>query len=604
MQTQEPADLAHLFIEAIPQAMQKIRKEVRGIARAGHCGRAGMTIPQFRILAQLEHGRATQIELADNIGISPPNLSRLLTTLEKLGLVVTERDRVDRRRVFVALTPQGHAEVSALKKKAEAHFQSEISRLSEGEKTALQQGLKILGKIGIAMVLALNFGALSAQPKSAAKVATPEPAPLASSAPLSAITLPQAVDMALEKNPERREIRYRMEAAQSASGVIRAAILPTVNAKGTATQKKDAVFGLGSPKFNGEPYNQYEVKLEGRQPLLQFGLLSSLSANARQVDLSQVADTIAERNLTADVIRTFYRVLLKHRTIEALKNVEALQKESLATAQRRQRIGRGQLLDVLQVKTQLALLAPKLETANVEWKLAAVNLAKLMGDLSAEELRLVGTLEPPPIYAERLEATKKVRLEDLPEFRVAELDVRRVEAEKSALLGKHWPNLAAVGSIGRASYKKNELFDSSTTAWSIGLELNIPLFSGLSSIYERNALSAAVAEKETVRERVRNELVTNQISAQKHLELAEQSAKSSQEAFELANASLNEAKRSFNYATIDFMQFLTVQQAYFEAESSLNQAKFDYIDAAANYYLATGLPIGDLVRKLSEVKAK
>ena len=59
-----------------------------------------------------------------------------------------------------------------------------------------------------------------------------------------------------------------------------------------------------------------------------------------------------------------------------------------------------------------------------------------------------------------------------------------------------------------------------------------------------------------------------------------------------------EARRSYNLGSIDFLQYMQVQQAEFEAISSLNQLKFGAIVAYANYFVASGQPLATLVNAL------
>jgi DNA-binding MarR family transcriptional regulator len=77
--------------------------------------RLGLTAARFDMLFALPHeGRRIgdgmwQSELRRQLGVSPPTVSRMLTSLEELGLVLRRPDSKDRRQVFVALTEAGRA---------------------------------------------------------------------------------------------------------------------------------------------------------------------------------------------------------------------------------------------------------------------------------------------------------------------------------------------------------------------------------------------------------------------------------------------------------------------------------------------------------------
>jgi DNA-binding MarR family transcriptional regulator len=77
--------------------------------------RIGLTAARFDMLFALPHeGRRVgdgmwQSELRRQLGVSRPTVSRMLASLEELGLVLRNRDSKDRRQVFVALTEAGKA---------------------------------------------------------------------------------------------------------------------------------------------------------------------------------------------------------------------------------------------------------------------------------------------------------------------------------------------------------------------------------------------------------------------------------------------------------------------------------------------------------------
>lgn len=80
------------------------RARGRGAAAQG----LGLTHSQFRLLcaiAAAPDGRCG--ELAEQVGVAPPTVTRMLTALEGAGLVERQRASEDRRAVSVRLTAAG-----------------------------------------------------------------------------------------------------------------------------------------------------------------------------------------------------------------------------------------------------------------------------------------------------------------------------------------------------------------------------------------------------------------------------------------------------------------------------------------------------------------
>ena len=86
----------------------------------------------------------------------------------------------------------------------------------------------------------------------------------------------------------------------------------------------------------------------------------------------------------------------------------------------------------------------------------------------------------------------------------------------------------------------------------------------------------------------------------RNLQTAETSLVSAQQAVDLAEASQKEASRNYRLATIDFLQFLSVEQAALQARTTLDQLKYQSIVAYSNYFAASGQSLSILVDILND----
>ena len=94
--------------------------------RAAHTA-LGLTPRQFHLLGLLhDRGAMGQSELGQTMGIDPSILVTMLNPLEADGLIARERDRDDRRRHLVTLTPAGRRHLS---RAAEAQREAEDTLL-------------------------------------------------------------------------------------------------------------------------------------------------------------------------------------------------------------------------------------------------------------------------------------------------------------------------------------------------------------------------------------------------------------------------------------------------------------------------------------------
>ena len=442
-----------------------------------------------------------------------------------------------------------------------------------------QQLKFIFGAAGLLLTGAFAFGA---------------PQPAEQGPPPTALTVRSALNFALEHSPDVRSAKEKLVELDAQWNVVFSRVFPTISGNVGGYYKKDAL-NMGTPLFGGEPYNYYQMGLQISEPIYEGGTTFSALNVAKKEKVMRLYDVqIAERDVTVALIESFYTVLLNQRKLSTLQRQEEVEKKVLATAQNRYKIGRGQLLDVLQIKTQLALIQPKIAEARNQIDVSVASLANLIGHEQSSKLELRGDLEVPPELA-RLSYDKR---SDLPEIQRIRVQQEQFSDQRQVTLGKHLPTLNAVGNWGRASFTKTDLLNAYSTSWSMALQLNIPLFSGLSSMFERRQLASQEAQLGLNEVKLQDQTSINQIKADREFQLRRRLIEASALAATYSEESLREAEKNYRLQTSDYLQLLQAEQNYQQAQFSYDQAKYDFISAAAHFYAASGLPISDLVKVL------
>lgn len=105
----------------------------------------GIRRQDYRVLVALEEaGAASQAELGRSVWLDRSDLHGVVTELETRGLLARERDRQDRRRNVVTLTPDGSEMVATLNARVDAAEQLLLSPLPEADRATL---LRLLGAL-------------------------------------------------------------------------------------------------------------------------------------------------------------------------------------------------------------------------------------------------------------------------------------------------------------------------------------------------------------------------------------------------------------------------------------------------------------------------
>lgn len=107
-----------LYLDTIPVAMRILRAEMRKEAAEY------LSVPQFRILANLSHGSSAVNEIAALHGVSQPAMSKMVDCLYQKGLLLREVDENDRRRSELSLSAEGRKLFKKIQRKAYKNFEA------------------------------------------------------------------------------------------------------------------------------------------------------------------------------------------------------------------------------------------------------------------------------------------------------------------------------------------------------------------------------------------------------------------------------------------------------------------------------------------------
>lgn len=105
----------------------------------------GLTLSQWSALVSVEERESVRIgDLADAEGVSAPTATRLVASLEELGLLSRTTDPADRRTAYVALTDEGHSKLESARSVRTASLAHQLSEMPETDVRRLVELLPLL----------------------------------------------------------------------------------------------------------------------------------------------------------------------------------------------------------------------------------------------------------------------------------------------------------------------------------------------------------------------------------------------------------------------------------------------------------------------------
>lgn len=108
----------------------------------------GFTLPQLNVIKELAQENQLMVsELGQRMGLTNSTVSGILDRLEKQKMIERVRSQIDRRVVYVKLTPEGFSQVGRLRDIIDNYFNHLFFGVSEEKLKEIQNGLTTLNKI-------------------------------------------------------------------------------------------------------------------------------------------------------------------------------------------------------------------------------------------------------------------------------------------------------------------------------------------------------------------------------------------------------------------------------------------------------------------------
>lgn len=417
----------------------------------------------------------------------------------------------------------------------------------------------------------------------------------------SALSLAQAVEIALRENPALSAARSQVEIAEQRVVQGRAGFLPRLNVS-EGFQRSNNPPQAFSTKLNQENFtpqdfaidrlnrpnaiNDFATNFTATWPLFDGG---QSWHGWRQAKLGQeAAGRALERSRQEVIARTadaYAGVLLARESLTVIASAMAAARAHLSAAETRYGSGLAVKSDLLQAQVRLADLEQQKLLAQSQVEVARSALNAAMGIPDPVRFELSGRLPAESGPGDPLEtwlATARERRLELQELDLREA-MAREEIEKAR--SGHLPNLDLVG-----NYQiHTEDFDGSADNYSVGAVLTLNLFSGLSS-------SAKVAEAQASRRQV--QAFRRQMESQAFLEVrqAYTQASSAFQRIGVADQAVRQAEEAlrivadrYNGGLLTIVDLLTAEAALQQARTAQARARHDAAVGRTHLRLAAGV---------------
>lgn len=407
----------------------------------------------------------------------------------------------------------------------------------------------------------------------------------------SPITLQQAVNFALEKNPQRKASLADTKAASANVKEARSFLLPHVVFTETATRGNDPVYVFGSKlrqqRFTTAdfglnvlntptPLGNFATRFGGTWNLFDsFASWRGVNRAERVKDAAGHQLKRTDQEIIFRVVDSFYGVLLARKQLEvaeqSMKTAEAILDRS------KNRFESGVVVesDLLSAQVRLATRKQELISAQNNLALARAQLSTSMGISMENEFDPADTLAERNLPAIPLEEVEKQALEMRPDLQRIRSEEAAQEQSMSIAKSAFGPRVNAFA--GWEADNPTFLASKGGNNWLAGIEVQFDLFQGGAKraqlSHERAMQEKVAAVKEMASDAVRLEVRR----AYYYLDAAHQQ-------IEVARTTIAESQESLRINQNRYDSGLSTITDLLAADEVARRSQADYWEAVYRYH--------------------
>ncbi len=394
--------------------------------------------------------------------------------------------------------------------------------------------------------------------------------------PASAMDLKQAWDLLQYQGPTYRAAVHEEQAGLENRAIGKAGLLPQINASAYSNKVN------GSQRQNGISndldYDSTGANVRLRQPLFNKQKMAEYRQGQQRAEYSVAVFDAKSQDAAVRLADSYFNVLLASETITLAKAKLNAFEEQLASAKRRMELGAGTITDIDESAARRDLAEAELIEAQDNLVNARRALEEFIGETPASLTTLQAGFATPPLLPGNLQDWLIKAQADSPliharrsSFELAEEEVRRARAG-------HWPTLDFVAGYTAGESQSLSELNQRNHYSSIGLEINIPLYSGggVSALTRQASANSAKAQDEL--DATREEVISGTTREYRGVQSGALRIRALEKAVASNERSLLSTRKGFKEGgTSTNSDVLNAEELLFVARHDLFEAKLRYL---------------------------
>jgi OMF family outer membrane factor len=386
------------------------------------------------------------------------------------------------------------------------------------------------------------------------------------------LSLQQAVDLAVQQNPQIQQADLGVQRAEADLDQAYADYQPTVSSQADYNyiQSPD----LGSP-FSSDSSVVSATLLRLDYTVFDAGNRESTVQIAKQgLSIAQLQQAQTSQTLKFDVAEAYY--LLQNADALVAINQGAVENSqaSLRDAQAREKAGLGTRFDVLQAQTELANNQQDLLRSQNDQRLAQRRLAELLNFASPTNVTATDPILPAGEWDVSLEDSIVAAYQAREELEIQRRNLELAKARARNALSINGPELSVFASYDVAENLQAE--DDFDDGYSVGANVSVRLYDGGAAQSQAKAFEIDAQTAASQFDQTRN-------SIRRAVEDAFLSLNSNREQIDSSKVAIASAEESLRLARLRFQAGVGTQTDVITAEAALTTARGNLSTAIIGY---------------------
>ncbi|MDD4738621.1 MAG: TolC family protein [Bacteroidales bacterium] len=406
------------------------------------------------------------------------------------------------------------------------------------------------------------------------------------------LDLETALRIAHDNNPTIKIADIEIQRVDYAKKEAIGALLPSLNAVGQYTDNvmKQVMFMpesfsalMGGQKYMEMGYkNSYNGVLSTQIPIVNFTLWQNIKNKQNDIDIIIEKSRASKIEMTKQVKDAYYGVLLSKSSLKVLEQSHKNALETLKNIENSYKQGVVSEYDFIRAQVNVNNLNPILINAKNGVELAIMQLRMILSLPAEQNIETQETLESfnnnISLFSQIDKETALIQNSDL---KILDYNITGLENQLKLINTQHLPMLSASGNY--IYQTQSEDFNFKEYNWvsssSIGLQLTVPLFSGMQKVNQAKQVKMAIKGLQLQREYAKDG-INLQIQA------AINQMKAAKEQLNVNKDAIKQAERGYEIAKVRYQVGSGTILELNDSELSLTQSSLNYQQSLYNFLSA------------------